>query len=588
MPSVDEYPPHVLREYAVLADGERGALIGPRGDIAWMCAPHWDSDAVFSSLIGGGGVYAVTPHGRYTWGGYYERRSLIWNSRWVTTDAIIESREALAMPSDSDTAVILRRVRVIDGSARVETVLDLGARFGADSMTHIHVGDDGRWTGRSGALRFRWTGASDVHHGRGKPLRATRNLTKGDVWDLILEVSVAEPQSTPPDPDVSWTTTEASWHTAVPEIDGAVLGVRDAELSFAVLAGLTSTRGGMVAAATMNLPERAKHGRNYDYRYAWIRDQCYAGLAVAAHGHYPLLDSAVSFVSARLLDDGPDLTPAYTVRGDPVPDERTLPGLDGYPGGSDKIGNWVNQQFQLDVFGEALQLLAVASKHARLEPDHWGAIEVAVGAIEQRWGQPDAGIWEVDDQHWAHSRLACVAGLRAVAGQAPPAPSGRWSALADAILADVSADCLHPSGRWQRSPDDARVDGALLLPALRGALPPDDPRSLATVAAVEADLCREEYVYRFDPDGRPLGDAEGAFLLCGFLMALAKSSEGDQVAARGHFERNRAACGSPGLLSEEFDVGERQLRGNLPQAFVHAVLLECSATLGQAKDSQRP
>jgi GH15 family glucan-1,4-alpha-glucosidase len=454
-------------------------------------------------------------------------------------------------------------------------------------MTHLQRGDDDRWTGRSGPLRFRWTGAPDAHQGRGKPFRTDRDLTKGEVWDLILEIGVHELPSSPPDPDVCWSATETSWRTAVPELDAAVLGERDAELSFAVLAGLTSTSGGMVAAATMNLPERAKQSRNYDYRYAWIRDQCYAGLAVAAHGHYPLLDSALSFVSARLLDDGPDLTPAYTVRGGPVPDERTLPDLDGYPGGSDKIGNWVNQQFQLDVFGEALQLLAVASRHDRLEADHWAAIEVAVSAIEQRWGQPDAGIWEIDDQHWAHSRLACVAGLRAMASHAPPTQSGRWSALADAILADVSADCLHPSGRWQRYPADSRVDAALLLPALRGAVPPDDPRSLATVAAVEADLCREEYVYRFDLDGRPLGEAEGAFLLCGFLMALAKESQGDQVAARALFERNRAACGSPGLLSEEFDVGERQLRGNLPQAFVHALLLECSATLGRAEIAQR-
>jgi GH15 family glucan-1,4-alpha-glucosidase len=408
-------------------------------------------------------------------------------------------------------------------------------------------------------------------------------MTKGDVWDLILEVGVAELPSDLPDPDGCWSATVDSWHTAVPELDAVVLGARDAELSMSVLGGLTSASGGMVAAATMNLPERAKQGRNYDYRYAWIRDQCFAGLAVAAHGHYPLLDSAVTFVSARLLDDGPELTPAYTVRGGPVPDERTLVGLDGYPGGTDKVGNWVNQQFQLDVFGEALQLLAVALTNDRLEAEHWDAIEVAVGAVEQRWGQPDAGIWEIDDQHWAQSRLACVAGLRAVASHAPPALAGRWSALADAILADVSSDCLHPSGRWQRFPEDPRVDAALLLPALRGALPPDDPRSVATLNAVEAELCREEYVYRFHPDGRPLGEAEGAFLLCGFLMALAKSSEGDHISARAFFERNRAACGSPGLLSEEFDVRERQLRGNLPQAFVHAMLLECSAALGHAE-----
>jgi alpha,alpha-trehalase len=76
--------PHVLREYALLADGERGILVGPRGDFSWMCFPRWHDDAVFSSLVGGGGEYTVTPAGRYVWGGYYEPGTLVWRSRWVT------------------------------------------------------------------------------------------------------------------------------------------------------------------------------------------------------------------------------------------------------------------------------------------------------------------------------------------------------------------------------------------------------------------------------------------------------------------------------------------------------------------------
>ena len=83
-PSGCQFGPHTLREYALLADGERGALIGPRGDVAWMCAPSWDDDAVFSSLIGGRGHFSVTPSGRFVWGGHYEDHGLIWRSRWVT------------------------------------------------------------------------------------------------------------------------------------------------------------------------------------------------------------------------------------------------------------------------------------------------------------------------------------------------------------------------------------------------------------------------------------------------------------------------------------------------------------------------
>lgn len=189
----------------------------------------------------------------------------------------------------------------------------------------------------------------------------------------------------------------------------------------------------------------AKAGRNYDYRYAWIRDQCYAGQAVAADGPHRLLDDAVSFVAASLLDDGPHLKPAYTVTGGAVPDEHSLSGLAGYPGGSDKVGNWVNKQFQLDALGEAL-----------------------------------------------------------------------------------------------------------LLPAIRGATTADDSRARATLRAVEEDLARDGYLYRFRHDQRALHEAEGAFVLCGFLMAMALHQQGREREAVGWFERNHAACGPPALLTEEF------------------------------------
>ena len=123
--ATDRLPaPHVLREYALLADGERGIIVGPRGEFVWMCFPRWDSDAIFSALLGGPGAYAITPEDRCVWGGYYDPGSLIWNSRWITGDAIIECREALALPSRPDRAVILRRVIARHGRARVHVTLD--------------------------------------------------------------------------------------------------------------------------------------------------------------------------------------------------------------------------------------------------------------------------------------------------------------------------------------------------------------------------------------------------------------------------------------------------------------------------------
>ncbi|MGH3781056.1 MAG: glycoside hydrolase family 15 protein, partial [Pseudonocardiaceae bacterium] len=499
------FPPQVLREYALLADGERGVLVGPRGDYVWMCAPRWDSDPVLSSLIGGAGIYAVTPTGRFVWGGSYEDGSLIWRSRWITESGITECREALAFPGEPHRAVILRRIIAVRGDAHVEVVLEPAAGFGRAHLRELHRDDDGRWEGQIGELRMRWTGggAADVHCGSARSLRATLTVPEGSHHDLILELSGTALHGEPPDAERLWTGTETAWHEAMPAL-GASIAPRDARHSYAVLRGLTSSGGGMVAAATMSLPERAQQGRNYDYRYVWIRDQCYAGQAVAADAPHPLLDDAVRFVAERILTDGANLKPAYTIAGGQVPDQRSLD-LPGYPGGHDILGNHVNAQFQLDALGEALLLFAAAARHDHLDTDHYKAVTTAVAAIEARWREPDAGIWELDDHHWAHSRLICAAGLRAIAAAGASTPDAAvWSALADTVLADTAHDCLHPCGRWQRAPDDPRIDAALLLPAIRGALPAADPRSLATLAAVRDELGEEGYVYRFRHDDRPL------------------------------------------------------------------------------------
>ena len=178
--------PHVLREYALLADGERGALVGPQGDLVWMCFPRWHSEAVFSSLIGGRGGYAVRPMDRCVWGGYYEEGGLIWRSRWVTGgNAIVECREALALPTSPGRAVILRRVMARQGSARVEVALNPVGGFGRSPLRKLAQDEQGRWRGQLGETRMCWAGAaaarpaSDGHRGRTLELEVRLEAGRG-------------------------------------------------------------------------------------------------------------------------------------------------------------------------------------------------------------------------------------------------------------------------------------------------------------------------------------------------------------------------------------------------------------------------
>jgi alpha,alpha-trehalase len=568
--------PHALRAYALIADGERGALVGPGGDLAWMCFPRWHDDAILSGLLGGPGGYVVCPASRNVWGGNYDH-GLIWRSRWVAQDGIVESRDALALPGALHRAVVLRRVRAVEGPVRVRVELDLHASFGRRAMEDVRRDEEGVWRARAGDVHIAWSGAPDAttrDDGGSVALTLELDLDHGEVRDLVLVLDAHEPSAVP-GAEEAWTATEAAWRERAPDLTGT-LGGRDTALAYAVLSGLTSATGGAVAATTTSLPERAGAGRSYDYRYAWIRDQCYAGIAVARAGALPVLTDAVRFVVDRVLDDGPQLAPAYTIDGDRVPAERELE-LPGYPGGAAKTGNRAGAQFQLDAFGEVLLLLAHAARLDVLDADGWRAVERATAAIEERWNEPDSGVWEIEPRRWTQSRLSCVSGLRAISAHGPGGePMQRRLALADRIVAACASEAVHPSGRWQRASDDDRVDASLLLAAVRGAIPADDPRTLATLRAVEEELVVHGYCYRFRPDARSLGEAEGAFLLCSYWLALAYHQQGDRLSAARSFEAARHACGSPGLYAEEFDVAQRQLRGNLPQMFVHALMLEAA------------
>jgi hypothetical protein len=544
-----------------------------------MCFPAWADDAVFASLVGGPGVYTITPDCRFVWGGSYEPGGLIWRSRWVTSGAIVECREALAFPADPSKAIVLRRVLGLHGRAPMRIRLALSPGFGRNRLRDLRA-EEGSLTARADGLHVRWSGPKEVR-AHGQTLEGRLTVSKGDGCDLVLELS-RDPLTGPaPDPQRLWEGTERAWKKQVPALRLSTAR-RDAEHSYAVLRGLTTSGGGMVAAATSSLPERAVAGRNYDYRYVWIRDQCYAGNAAADMGGAVFSD-ALRFVSERLLADGPDMRPAYTPDGKPLPDERDL-SLPGYPGADGvKAGNHAGKQFQLDAFGECLLLFAQAARRDRLEQNGWRAAKVAADAIEQRWRQPDSGVWELEPRLWTHSRLICAAGLKSIADVAAREPhQERWHSLAETLIAELGRTAVSGKGHWKRAADDDRIDAALLVPSVRGAVTADDPTTRATVQAVLADLTEDGYVYRFRPDERSLGEAEGAFLLCSFWMSLATLHQGDRLGAVRWFERGRSASGPPCLFSEEFDVRQRQMRGNLPQAFVHALMLECAAALDAA------
>jgi alpha,alpha-trehalase len=185
-------------------------------------------------VLGGPGRYAVTPADPwYVWGGYYETGTLIWRSRWVGRSRT-ECREALAMPADPHKVVILRRIEALDGPARVDVTLDVRAGFGRSRMTGLSRAG-GCWSGRCGAIRFRWSGAARARPGDGG-LGLTLSLPEGGHHDLVLELSDRPMNGEPPDPGEAWAATEETWSAVVPDC-ADLIAVRDARHAYALLRG---------------------------------------------------------------------------------------------------------------------------------------------------------------------------------------------------------------------------------------------------------------------------------------------------------------------------------------------------------------
>lgn len=567
----------ILREQALIADGERGAVIGPRGEIEWLCVPRFDSEPVFSTLLGGLGHYTIAPTDPWNiWEGAYEPGSLIWHGTWVDSDAEIDCINALAYPAKHDTVVILRKVRAVSNTARLSVSLRLASGFDQQALTDLQM-KDGVWQGNLNDLKMRWQGAPEAKVGHEGELVFDLELPEGQERLFVLEIGRGNLPTVAADGENLLEETRIAWQRVVSSLPRPG-NSDDIRQSYAVLAGLTSHTHGMVAAATMSLPEHEKGYRNYDYRYVWIRDQCYTGQALAALGDNPLFESALTFVTQRVLEDGSQLKPAYCVDGGSVPSQRHV-GLAGYPGGSDVAGNLVHQQFQLDTFGELLNLYSCAARLDRMTDRLWRAVEVCVRAIENCWQVPDNGVWELEAETWVHSRLACIAGLKNISQYAQMPLRLRCEELAERILRDIASYGVNQEGAWRQRPGVEETDAAILLPLARGVLPSFDSRTIATINAVQRDLARDGHLYRFRHPGSELGDAEGAFTVCGFMMVLTLIQNRDIPSAVYYYVHAKKSAANSGLFTEEVEVNTHQLRGNLPQAFVHAFFIEATLKL---------
>jgi GH15 family glucan-1,4-alpha-glucosidase len=348
--------------------------------------------------------------------------------------------------------------------------------------------------------------------------------------------------------------------------------------------------GGMVAAPTTSLPEAIGGPRNWDYRFCWLRDATLTLLSLMNAGYYDEAKMWREWLLRAAAGRPEQIQIMYGIRGERRLTEWQVPWLPGYEKSTPvRIGNAAHNQLQLDIFGEVMDALHQARQEGLVTQDSgWDLQLEFLKHLEKIWREPDEGIWEVrgGPQHFTHSKaMAWVAFDRSVKSAEKfnlPAPLDHWRRLRDVIHNDVCARGFDAGlGSFVRAYGSKELDASLLMLPAIGFLPPDDPRILGTVKAIERDLMVDGFVLRYDSDrsddGLPPG--EGAFLACSFWLVDAYLMTGRQDEAVKLFERLIGLCNDVGLLSEQYDPRDRRLIGNFPQALSHLALVNSASNL---------
>jgi GH15 family glucan-1,4-alpha-glucosidase len=588
-----------IEDYGLIGDLQTAALVGRDGSIDWACFPRFDSGTCFAALLG------TADHGRWivaprtdSWeaGRRYRPHTLVLETEWETDTGAVRLIDF--MPPRGTAPDIVRIVEGLRGEVEMSSELVIRFDYGTTIPWVRRIGDGRIAVAGPDALSFR----TPVEH-RGENMRTIGEFTVREGDRVPFTLTWYPSNERPPDAIHAEHALEDTMQYWSEWADGCGYTGKwreDVQQSLVVLKSLTyAPTGGMVAAPTTSLPERIGGERNWDYRYCWLRDATLTLLAFINAGYLEEARAWRVWLLRAAAGDPADLQIMYGVAGERRLSELTFDWLPGYENSRPvRVGNAATEQFQLDVYGEVLDALHQARVHElESSKESWALQRQLLGYLEDAWKEPDEGIWEVRGprRHFTHSKvMAWVAfdrGVQAVERFGRAGPADRWREVRAAIHREVLERGFDVElNSFTQSYGSKRLDASLLVIPLVGFLPADDPRMIGTVAAIERDLYRDGFVYRYahddearDIDGLPPG--EGAFLPCTFWLVDNFALQGRMDEAEALFRRLLDLRSDLGLLAEEWDPSARRQLGNFPQAFTHVALVNTAFNLDQAQTS---
>jgi GH15 family glucan-1,4-alpha-glucosidase len=593
---VQDYLP--IAEHGVVGDLRTVALVGTDGTIDWFCLPRFDSPSVFGAILDKdrAGYFRIAPAAgsSFTPKQLYFPDTNVLITRFLTADGVAEVQDFMPVGGPQR---LLRRVLAVRG--RIHLQVEVEPRFDYGRATHETALTDTGAVFRSPDLELALVASIDLErteHG----VAAAFELAAGESTTFAVErlEDGGGPQPCSEEEAARlFASTVSYWERWLSASRYAGRWREVVDRSALTLKLLTyAPTGAIVAAPTTSLPEVLGGGRNWDYRFTWIRDAAFSLYALLRLGFTEEAAAFMDWLDGRLRSS--DMHPSgpfqlmYGIDGREELPEEILDHLEGYRGSRPvRIGNGAAEQLQLDIYGELVDSLYLYNKYGTpLYHDAWASVIGIVDWVCENWDQADEGIWETrgGKKHYTFSRLmswvAVERAIRIARQRGLPGDLVRWLGVRDRIYGQIMERGWHPERRaFVQHYDTDVLDASLLLMPLVKFIAPTDPRWLSTLELIREELVSDSLVYRYNVEASPDGleGDEGTFSICTFwyVEALARAGRVDE--ARLGFEKMLTYANHLGLYSEEIGPTGEQL-GNFPQAFTHLALISAAFNLDRA------
>ncbi len=577
-----------IEDHALLGNRETAALLSRDGSIDWLCWPRFDDDACLAGLLGTSknGCWELAPvEPVVRRDRRYQDDTLVMETDIETTSGAV--RVIDFMPVGDGINAVVRLVIGLSGIVKMRSKLRLCFNYGLvspwltqeDGGAHAHVGPD--------HVTLHSTVQLDVRKGS---IDADFELAEGQETTFVMAYHPSyQPSQRPLDAKQELHSTLSYWRGWIANFDDSrTAWPRAVRRSLLTLKALTHrSTGAMIAAPTTSLPEAPGGSLNWDYRYCWLRDTCFALVALTNAGFQEDAHARRNWVVGAIAGSPDQIRIMYRVDGGRHLHEWTVDWLQGYRYATPvRVGNAAADQEQVDVLGEVIDCLDVARRGGLPSSHHDDDIETGIiERLETVWNSPGSGIWESRSKprHYTYSRvMAWVALDRFLSRRSDEKDASplldRLASLKAVIHDEVCREAWNEGlGAFTQYYGSEEVDGSLLLMPLVGFLPADEPRMASTIERIRVELSEDGLIRRKKAGAD--GPREGVFLACSCWMADCLQMQGRVTEAREQFERVLAVANDLGLLSEQYSPQRKELTGNFPQALTHLAVINTALGL---------